>query len=303
MGRLNGIRRLRLVGLEEEYKKVHQLVEQTVIAGEGNSMIIIGARGSGKTTLVENVISDLSPQHKDDYHVVRLNGFIHTDDKLALREIWRQLNQEMDAEDSSTTKTTSYADTLSSLLALLSHPGELAESDSDQTAKSVIFILDEFDLFTSHPRQTLLYNLFDIAQSRKAPITVLGLTTKIDVAESLEKRVKSRFSHRFVHLSLPRTLLDFWNICRTALVVQEEDVLGPEGRLADELFSHDGNTASIAGLWEEFIDVCPFCRDLNAESNVLLLSRVYGGTTQSSSTWSSPYSTVPNRSRNSSQHA
>ena len=256
LGRLNGVKRLRLVGLEDEYRKVQQLVEQTVVAGEGNSMVVIGARGSGKTTLVENVLSDLALEHKDDYHVVRLNGFIHTDDKLALREIWRQINREMEVEDISTTRMSSYADTLSSLLALLSHPGEHAESDADQTAKSVIFVLDEFDLFTTHPRQTLLYNLFDIAQSRKAPITVLGLTTKIDVAENLEKRVKSRFSHRFVHLSLPRTLLDFWAVCRAALVVQEEDVLGADGRLADELLSHEGGNASIAGLWEGYVDVC-----------------------------------------------
>jgi origin recognition complex subunit 4 len=44
--------------------------------------------------------------------------------------------------------------------------------------------------------QTLLYNLFDIAQSRAAPIIVIGLTTELDVVESLEKRVKSRFNHR-----------------------------------------------------------------------------------------------------------
>jgi hypothetical protein len=31
--------------------------------------------------------------------VVRLNGFIHTDDKLALKEIWRQLGREMEVED------------------------------------------------------------------------------------------------------------------------------------------------------------------------------------------------------------
>lgn len=33
------------------------------------------------------------------FHVVRLSGFIHTDDKLALREIWRQLGKEMEVED------------------------------------------------------------------------------------------------------------------------------------------------------------------------------------------------------------
>ena len=31
--------------------------------------------------------------------MVRLNGFLHTDDKLALKEIWRQLGREMEIED------------------------------------------------------------------------------------------------------------------------------------------------------------------------------------------------------------
>ena len=84
--------------------------------------------------------------------------------------------------------------------------------------------MDEFDLFTTHSRQTLLYNLFDIAQAKKAPIVVLGLTTRIDVVESLEKRVKSRFSHRYVHLSLPRSLPAFWDICKAGLTVDTEEV-------------------------------------------------------------------------------
>ncbi len=255
LDRLNGKQRLGLVALEEEYLKVHQVVEQTILAGEGNSMVIIGARGTGKSTLVETVLGDLSSQHRDYFHVVRLSGFIHTDDKLALREIWRQLDREMQVEDEATARASSYADTLSSLLALLSHPGELAEDDMDRTAKSVIFVLEEFDLFTSHSRQTLLYNLFDIAQSRKAPITVLGLTTKIDVAESLEKRVKSRFSHRFVYLSLPRTLLAFWEICRKALVVDEQEIIEANQGLVDT-HTNNENMASFLGAWEHFIDVC-----------------------------------------------
>ena len=53
---LTGKRQLPLVNIESEYRKVHRLVEQTVLAGEGNSMLIVGSRGSGKTTLVETVI-------------------------------------------------------------------------------------------------------------------------------------------------------------------------------------------------------------------------------------------------------
>ncbi len=128
----------------------------------------------------------------------------------------------MDVEDDGT-KPTNYADTLASLLALLSHPSEQSALNHDHTTKSVIFILDEFDLFTTHSRQTLLYNLFDIAQARKAPIVVLGLTTRIDVVESLEKRVKSRFSHRYVHLGLPRSIPAFWDICKQGLLVNEEE--------------------------------------------------------------------------------
>lgn len=94
-----GTRRLKLKGQEEAYEKTYQLVGQTVLAGEGNSMMVIGARGCGKTLLVESVVSDLAAECQDTFHVVRLNGFIHTDDKLALKEIWRQLGKEMEVED------------------------------------------------------------------------------------------------------------------------------------------------------------------------------------------------------------
>ena len=217
---LTGQRRLPLISLSSPYQKVHQLVSQTVLAGEGNSMLIIGSRGSGKTTLIETVISDLGASHQDDFHVVRLNGFVHTDDKLALREIWRQLGREMDVDnDDLGGSRSSYADTLTSLLALLIHSAVSEDYDQPATtkSKSIIFILDEFHLFTTHPRQTLLYNLFDTAQSHAAPICVLGLTTNLAVTDTLEKRVKSRFSQRYVHLSLPRTFTEFREICQKAL--------------------------------------------------------------------------------------
>jgi len=134
----------------------------------------------------------------------------------------------------------------------LSHPSEISISQTnqpDQTTKSVIFILDEFDLFTTHARQTLLYNLFDIAQARKAPIAVLGLTTRIDVVESLEKRVKSRFSHRYVYLSQPRSLPAFWEICKEALTINTEE-------LDAELVSTDNSGQdAFLSFWHTMVDV------------------------------------------------
>ncbi|KAF3482931.1 origin recognition complex subunit 4 [Arthroderma uncinatum] len=225
--KLNGKRLIPLKGLENEYQTVFQLLEQTVVAGEGNSLLLLGARGSGKTALVNTAIASLSKSNRDDFHVVRLNGFLHTDDKIALREIWQQLGREIGPQED-LEKPSSYADTMASLLALLSHPEEITGPSLDPneitTTKSVIIILDEFDLFSYHPRQTLLYNLFDIAQAKKAPVAVLGLTTKVDVTENLEKRVKSRFSHRYTFLPRPRSLDDFIDICMAGLKVEKDEM-------------------------------------------------------------------------------
>jgi origin recognition complex subunit 4 len=128
--------------------------------------------------------------------------------------------------------------------------------ETDQVAKSVIFILDEFDLFTSHPRQTLLYNLFDIAQSRKAPIAVLGLTTKVDVVESLEKRVKSRFSHRYVHLALPKSFVAFWEACKEGLLVHEEDFHDDaDGQLAEIALLDGPGGSDFLENWTSIVEV------------------------------------------------
>ena len=51
LDRCAGRRRIKLRGQDQAYEKAYQLVEQTVVAGEGNSMMVIGARGCGKTTV------------------------------------------------------------------------------------------------------------------------------------------------------------------------------------------------------------------------------------------------------------
>jgi origin recognition complex subunit 4 len=257
--KLSGKQQIPLKGVENEYTKVNHLIEQTVTVGEGNSLLLLGSRGCGKTAMVETIISSLAKEHANDFHVVRLNGFLHTDDRLALREMWRQLGRETHTEDD-TAKVSSYADTMATLLALLSHPEELfgasGNADGVTAAKSIVILLDEFDLFVSHPRQTLLYNLFDIAQARKAPIAVIGLTTKVDVTEMLEKRVKSRFSHRYVYVPLPRTFDIFSDICMASLDLDDSETLQLAGSLGDRhvIVESDGWKALLEG-WKVYLKV------------------------------------------------
>ena len=96
----------------------------------------------------------------------------------------------------------------------------------------VIVVMDHFEGFAGSRKQTLLYNLFDLTQSARwvpyvpcagwcvarvytsphcvrpcgvgvsacaahsVQIAVIGLTTRLDAVDMLEKRLKSRFSHR-----------------------------------------------------------------------------------------------------------
>ena len=233
--------------LETQRAQVQQLLSSTVTAGQGSSLLLLGSRGVGKSALVDSVITELAQDPlnvatdgSQTFHVIRLNGFIQTDDKLALREIWRQLGREMETEEEES-KGRNYADTLASLLALLSHPTELAAQTimdgqmdvdrppttaegNDKMSNAVIFLMSEFDAFAARPRQTLLYNLFDIAQSRKAPVAVLGMSTRMDVAEMLEKRVNSRFSHRYIHIPPAKSFDGYLDICRSAITIAPEEL-------------------------------------------------------------------------------
>lgn len=128
--------------------------------------------------------------------LVRLNGLIHTDDRLTLQDIARQLKIAEFTEDAAVSK--SFQENLAHLLE------QLQKNNAQKPC--VLFILDEFHLFTEHKNQLLLYNLFDTAQAAKSPICVLGLTYYSDVMDLLEKRVLSRFSHRMIQMAKAVTI-------------------------------------------------------------------------------------------------
>ncbi|NXS34498.1 ORC4 protein, partial [Pomatostomus ruficeps] len=190
----------KLFGMEQQYRHLLELLKRTTVHGESNSALIIGPRGSGKTALLNHVLKDLREmkQVRENLLEVHLNGkssstdlrLLQTNDKVALKEITRQLQLENVVGDK---VFGSFAENLAFLL-------EALRRGSRTSSCPVLFVLDEFDLFVHHKNQTLLYNLFDISQSAQTPVTVIGLTCRQDILELLEKRVKSRFSHRQIYL-------------------------------------------------------------------------------------------------------
>lgn len=100
-------------------------------------------------------------------------------------------------------------------------------------SQSTIVILDGFDLFALHPRQSLLYCLLDTVQSYRASaqskgLAVIGITSRMDTLNILEKRVKSRFSGRMIRTAPPRKLRDWLKFVKTILRADIQNVVkGP----------------------------------------------------------------------------
>jgi origin recognition complex subunit 4 len=89
-------------------------------------------------------------------------------------------------------------------------------------SRPTVVILDAFDLFAQHARQSLLYCLLDTVQSCRVGqgnngLAVVGITTRIDTINLLEKRVKSRFSGRMIRTAPPSDLLFWINTSRRLL--------------------------------------------------------------------------------------
>lgn len=187
--------------------------------------------------LVEQVIAELPNRPI----VIRLSGHVQTNDRLAMREIaWQLAEQtgksllpsdpegiaEDDDEnpflDRSVDEPTISLPPPAHLLALLSMIPSLP--------RPTIVVIDAIDLFALHPRQSLLYCLLDTAQSCRATkgnsgIAVVGVTSRIDTINMLEKRVKSRFSGRIFRTACPGELDRWVERAKTALCTTIE---GPQ---------------------------------------------------------------------------
>ncbi|TSK62662.1 Origin recognition complex subunit 4 [Bagarius yarrelli] len=159
---------------------------------------------------------------------VHLSGLLQTDDRIALREITRQLQLENVVGDK---VFGSFAENLVFLLDAL-------KKGDKSSSRPVFFILDEFDLFAHHKNQTLLYNLLDVSQSAQAPVAV-------DVLELLEKRVKSRFSHRQIHLLSSLSFQQYRDAFQAELTLQDD--------FPDSKFSQEWNL-SISKHYNSYKD-------------------------------------------------
>ncbi|GAA5897150.1 hypothetical protein JCM6882_001804 [Rhodosporidiobolus microsporus] len=239
-------------GYDEWERPLRGALEEVVEKGMGNAVMLLGPRGVGKTMLIDRTLSILSYVHggPSAFATVRLSGLVHTTDRLALRSIAMQLQQqgfgggdfdidEGDFSSNSATMTTllRLLEPSSSTAASSSSSASAANSTSSAKSKPLILVVDEFDLFAQHPRQSFLYCLLDIVQGnrRRGGVAVVGVSSRVDCLSLLEKRVRSRCQSHVLQIMPPSSLSAFTSLGQRLMRADErawelERGSGPEGK-------------------------------------------------------------------------
>lgn len=203
---------MNLMGSLFNISKLKFIISSSVTESCNNSALLLGPRGCGKVAVLELVLQDLLKEYPDVITVIKLNGLLHSDDNCALKEITRQLCVEHQLLYS---KMASFDDNTQFMVDILRECG-LAH-------KTVIFVLDEFDLF-AQGKQRLLYSLLDAMQSVSSQAVVVGVSCRLDADQLLEKRVRSRFSHRKL-LFLPPSKEDLQGLLKHMLLLPTDSSL------------------------------------------------------------------------------
>jgi origin recognition complex subunit 4 len=191
--------------LLSQYNQIYSLLQQTINQNINNSVLLQGPRGTLKKKTLEQVLLDTSKKHT--FYTVFLNGIYQTDAKQCLMEIQKQLQINIELNY-----------TFSECLSLII---DIFKQASKSTCP-IVFILNEMDLFTNHSKQLLLYNLFDLVHS-ELPVFIVGITSKTDLLLMMEKRVKSRFSHRIIDFYPITDLNDFILMIKESLLIDLVD--------------------------------------------------------------------------------
>ncbi|KAH9609050.1 hypothetical protein KSS87_007664 [Heliosperma pusillum] len=253
---------------DSNYSKLKFIISGSVTEACNNSVLLLGPRGCGKTAVLELVLKDLLDEYPDMisvFHVkmtadvpvsrllqIKLNGLLHSDDNCAIKEIARQLCTEHQLMFS---KMASFDDNTQFMIAMLRECG-LAH-------KTIVFVLDEFDLF-AQGKQRLLYSLLDAMQSVTSQAVVIGISCRLDADQLLEKRVRSRFSHRKL-LFCPPSKEEFERLLEDVLSLPENSGL-PQSYVVQ--FNKELHKILADNKVEEIIDTL-----LSSDSTVYQLMR------------------------------
>ncbi|CAH01810.1 origin recognition complex subunit 4 [Kluyveromyces lactis] len=259
--------------LENTSTQVDKLLRQCIIQKESHSAILIGPRSNYKDMIIKHHLEALRSTHNEQFIVINLNGSLHSENS-AINSIAEQLEFELANRNVNSSKKVkaeelglsegTLTEVFDNILRLLDSftvtPLKGVHSQKEKSEHvTLVFIFDEIDKFAGPVRQTLLYNLFDLVETSRIPVCVLGLTTKLAIMQFLENRVKSRFSQRIIYMPSISDYDQFKHVFKELLEVDDSTI--PDqlrwNQFLDETLKNDDSEISriLRQNYENFKDI------------------------------------------------
>jgi origin recognition complex subunit 4 len=165
--------------------------------------VLAGPRGAGKSHTVNYVLGQYQK-----LITVSVDGTMCADDEqVAVRSINEQIADQLAIQ------VPEYEEQVDSIAQGIEIMWS-ALRKAKQEGIPVVIVLEEFHEFAitksgkQKQKQALLYNLFDMLQSASVMLCIIPITVYVDVFDLLEKRIRSRISHRkilFFSYTAPET--------------------------------------------------------------------------------------------------
>ena len=201
--------------LKAHRDRLLDILEDTVSGGQNNSVLVVGARGSGKSLALDSALNLLERKHPGKVVTVHLSGLLHADERVAMQKIASQLCPNVQEDILGRGSGGGFAENVAFMTEML----KLLQGGD----RGVIFVLDDFELFAMRSKQTLLYAVTDLLQQSSVQAAVVGVTQRHSVERLLEKRVASRFSNRRIVFAPPGNSTSMLDAVVKALKLSEKD--------------------------------------------------------------------------------
>ena len=201
--------------LKAHRDRLLDILEDTVSGGQNNSVLVVGARGSGKSLALDSALHMLERRHPGKVVTVHLSGLLHADERVAMQKIASQLCPNVSEDILGRGSGGGFAENVAFMTEML----KLLQGGS----RGVIFVLDDFELFAMRSKQTLLYAVTDLLQQSSVQAAVVGVTQRHSVERLLEKRVASRFSNRRIVFAPQGNSTSMLDAVVKALKLSEKD--------------------------------------------------------------------------------
>lgn len=215
-----------LLGLDEHVSQVTKAVVDSLQNPRdlAASYLVIAPRGAGKSSLINEVLRNV--RHEADtpsFTAVYLYGMLHESVQAALRAIANSLSAF--AYDDKDCEVASKESIRSLQHSTCNSRIQAAIDRIKQQGKGIVFILEDFERFAvPNSAQPVLYCISNLLQDLDLRGACLSMSTRMDAADGLEKRIKSRFNPHELVLSQPACSHDIAEYLLRALSLTAADV-------------------------------------------------------------------------------